>query len=117
MIRLPSLSFSQTPFARYPWHFCQACLDRATDRDGRRLSFFNTALSGGLGFRVEGSEGWWDAHPVLCFIDGRPVVVTEARFGGVVAEPLRDVAQDLGRHGVNMKMRDWVENAKAHWRP
>lgn len=107
----PGCGESQKPFARYPWYFCQGCLDRATDRDGRRLSFFNASLSGGLGFRAQGLDGWWEAQPVLCFIDRRPVLVHEARFGGVVAEPIRDVAQDLGPHGVNMKLRDWAERA------
>lgn len=75
---------------RYPWHFCSACLARATDVDGRRLVFGNVSLSGGLAWAwADDPEHRDDEVPgVVCLIDGRPVIISEARFGGVVAEPL-----------------------------
>ena len=73
-------------------------------------------MTGGLGFRVEQKDGWWEAQPVLCFIDRRLVSVVEARFGGIVAEPVRDVPQDLGPHGIDVTRRGWVSAAKDFWR-
>lgn len=86
----PGCGASQRRFDRYPWYFCQACLARAEDGDGRRLVFANVSLSGGLGWTYAGEPDLRDesAAAVFCLIDRRPVLVTEARFGGVVAQPL-----------------------------
>lgn len=79
----------QTPyFARYPWYFCQDCLAIATDGDGNRLEFGDAAGPGGFHWRRVGEGHWHEAGSVACLIKGRPVIVGEARFGGVVAEPL-----------------------------
>lgn len=83
-------------FLRYPWHFCAACRDSAVDGAGRGLLFGNEGLSGGFMFRyaedaARGADGGWIAcRGVIARIAGRPVRITEARFGGVVAEPIRD---------------------------
>jgi hypothetical protein len=75
---------------RYPWHFCGTCLDRTADVEGRRLVFGNLSLSGGLAWAwADDLEHRSKEVPgVVCLIDARPVIVSEARFGGVVAEPL-----------------------------
>lgn len=84
------------PFLRYPWHLCTDCRDRAVDGTGRALQFGNEGLSGGFMFRYTGdgdgqdAGGWIPCRAVIALVDGRPVHVTEARFGGVVAEPLID---------------------------
>jgi len=87
---------------RYPWRFCQACLERAEDGGGQRLVFANTALSGGLAYRRAGDPRETAASAVLCRIDGRPVIVTEARFGGIVAQPFGapppDAIDLIGHH-------------------
>ena len=81
-------------FLRYPWHFCAACRDSAVDGAGRGLLFGNEGLSGGFMFRyaedaARGADGGWIAcRGVIARIAGRPVRITEARFGGVVAEPV-----------------------------
>ena len=77
-------------FARYPWYFCQDCLKLAEDGAGKRLEFANASLSGGLVWRHQGDEDWSDAVMVICRIKSRPVMVHEARFGGIVTEPLHD---------------------------
>ncbi|MAW88981.1 MAG: ADP-ribosylglycohydrolase [Phyllobacteriaceae bacterium] len=104
----PGCGARQRFFPRYPWHFCQACLDRATDAEGRSLVFGNASLSGGLtwAYRNEPDRTDSNALEVVCLIAGRPVLVHEARFGGVVAEPLQDAPAahrhertvDLSRH-------------------
>lgn len=83
----PGCGSPQRSSPRYPWHFCQSCLDTATDGAGARLAFANASLSGGLVWRRAGGD-WQEALAVRCLIAGRPVLVTEARFGGVVAEPI-----------------------------
>jgi len=55
------------------------------------LEFSNASLSGGLVWRHRGSSTWHDAMDVKCLINARPVLVHEARFGGVVAEPFLEL--------------------------
>lgn len=87
----PGCGALQKAFLRYPWYFCQTCLERAEDGAGNRLAFGNATAFGGLIWRhASEPDQWRDAIRVLCRIAGRPVVVSEARFGGVVAEPLRE---------------------------
>ena len=84
----PGCGIPQTPSGRYPWYFCGDCRKLTEDGAGKRLEFNNASLSGGLVWRRVGSEDWVDAITVICLIKSRPVTVHEARFGGVVAEPL-----------------------------
>ena len=81
-------------FLRYPWHLCKDCRNRAVDGAGRALAFGNEGLSGGFMFRYaeDGADddGWIPCRAVIALVDLRPVYITEARFGGVVAEPLMD---------------------------
>lgn len=88
---------SEVPFnPRYPGRFCETCLsDRATDHAGIRLAFVEDMRSA-VGWQREGETGWTPAAAVLCLIAGRPAVVHEGRFGGLVALPADDPA--LPRH-------------------
>ncbi len=98
--------------ARNPWHFCAACLASATDGEGRRLVFGNVSLSGGLAWAWADDPEHRDSEVpgVVCLIGSRPVLVSEARFGGVVAEPLTagmrtGAAVDLASKGGLAKVR------------
>ena len=84
----PGCGAARKAFPRYPWHFCNDCRDLATDGQGRPLVFANASLSGGLVFGYANEEARYDCGSVRCYINERPVLVREARFGGVVAEPL-----------------------------
>ncbi|MFY0635666.1 MAG: hypothetical protein JXQ91_17775 [Vannielia sp.] len=77
-------------FLRYPWHFCRDCLKSACDGAGRRIVTGNTHAYGGFGWRFEDepSEAVRECGGVIAVIAGRPVYIHEARFGGVVAEPM-----------------------------
>jgi hypothetical protein len=86
----PGCGAAQRAFARYPWYFCQTCLAAAVDGTGRALRFGNTDFGGGFWFGVAGTDAAYVCSAVRCTILGRPVVVHEARFGGVVAEPVPD---------------------------
>jgi hypothetical protein len=94
----PGCGVSIRHFPRYPWHFCNSCRETASDLDGRRYLFGNTSFSGGFEFGLEGSEERFSCLGVICLIKGRPAYVHEARFGGVVAEPVPDLPFD--RNGV-----------------
>jgi len=77
-------------FLRYPWYFCSDCVTLAKDTDGRRLQFCNASLSGGLQYKYadEPHAAYKKVGSVVCLIRGRRVIVSEARFGGIVAQPL-----------------------------
>lgn len=85
----PGCGTEQRHFARYPWYFCQSCLKTATAGDGRALTFGNVSpMSGGLSWSFADEDVFYEEGTVLCFIRGRPALVSEARFGGVVAQPI-----------------------------
>ncbi|WP_146462242.1 hypothetical protein [Rubripirellula tenax] len=85
-----ALKYSQ----RYPDFFCTDCLSLAEDADGRRLQFGNMGPMGGFYWSLDGaldgkSETTHEnSDPVKCLISGRQAIVVEARFGGVVAQPV-----------------------------
>lgn len=84
---------------RYPSYYCPECVARATDGEGRAIMFTNASRSGGLLYST-GGDWSEEQRAVICLIDASPVVVQEARFGGVVAQPLAeppDGAIDLRR--------------------
>jgi hypothetical protein len=71
------------------------CRDRITDAEGYLLEFGNTSVSGGLpGAARRGS--FPGGAGILGLLDGRPVRVSAARFGGIVAEPYADAAPRFG---------------------
>ena len=76
---------------RYPQHVCATCVERAADQQGRRLAFFNTSLLGGFGVSLADTGEVIDAEgdECACTIDGVRCVAREARFGGVVVQPVR----------------------------
>ena len=45
---MPDLRHAAPHSVRYPDHVCAACVERATDGDGRGLEFFNPDLLGGF---------------------------------------------------------------------
>ena len=91
----PGCGAPQKAFLRYPWHLCNACRESAVDGAGRGLDFSNASVSGGFMFRYagDGDGDWITCRAVLALIAHRPVYITEARFGGIVAEPLRSEPQ------------------------
>ena len=94
----PGCGTAQKAFLRYPWHFCNSCRRQACDRAGRHFVFGNTGLGGGFAFGYANDEARYTCMGVICLIHSRPAYVHEARFGGIVAEPLPDLPFD--RRGV-----------------
>lgn len=74
------------PSARYPAYVCDACERLATAEDGRAVVFYNGSLSGRcIGKYVATGEEY---PSDLCYIRGVACRAREARFGGVVVQPL-----------------------------
>jgi hypothetical protein len=71
---------------RYPNYVCASCVLIAQSQDGEPLSFFNTSFSGGLIATYTKSGEHYDSN--RCWINGVECVADEARFGGIVIQPL-----------------------------
>ncbi|MBF6286700.1 hypothetical protein [Nocardia cyriacigeorgica] len=77
-------------------------MSRATDRAGRRVTGFNTSLSGGMIAyysdtvdRTDGSGAAYEecvevSRTGVCFIDGRHASMHESRFGGILVQLAED---------------------------
>ncbi|PID36426.1 MAG: ADP-ribosylglycohydrolase [Rhodobacterales bacterium] len=88
---------AKLPFIeRYPVYFCPECLKQAVDFEGKKLEFSNISLSGGFAWRHVGNAEWQECLGVLATIRGTSAFVTEARFGGVVAQPETAAHQQAG---------------------
>lgn len=70
---------------RYPRAICLACSDKACDRQGRRLRFFNLSGGGGFGAQVAHTGEEHSSH--VCYIEEVTCWADEARFGGIVIQP------------------------------
>ncbi|MFX0578977.1 hypothetical protein [Nocardia nepalensis] len=83
---------------RYPRAVCDHCRHRTTDRAGRRVTGFNTDLSGGMIAyytdtleRSDSSGSQYEecvevTRTGVCFIDAHRATMQEARFGGIVVQ-------------------------------
>jgi hypothetical protein len=69
---------------RYPEAICPECMQKAADAHGRRLSFFNETISGGLKTFYAGTDEVYKG--LDCYVDGIRCRAREARMGGVVVE-------------------------------
>ncbi len=78
----PHCSSPMPYLPRYPMAVCSSCVERAVDKNGRHLAFYNTSIFGG--FEAMYSDTG-DVHPSHeCFIDGVRCWADEARMGGIV---------------------------------
>ena len=76
------------PSSRYPRYVCADCDGRATDENGRPLTFANESFSGGFIAKYSETGEVRESH--YCFIDGVKCWADEARFGGIVIQPVED---------------------------
>lgn len=86
----PGCGKPQKVFARYPWYFCKECIAKTADGDGRAVAFYSQTANGSMAwfYRDDKSRMQANVLTVRCLILGRPVEVSQARFGGLVAQPL-----------------------------
>lgn len=99
-------------YHRYPWYFCSDCLEDAEDEDGCRLEFANVDGSGGFQWRRDGSADWQIDVRLRCLLRGRPVMVSEARFGGIVAQPIDSSTQASLDFDDRLRVRDASGNRR-----
>ncbi len=64
------------------------------DGNGRGLAFGNASVSGGLIWRYRNEDTWRDAGHVACRIGAQTALVSDARFGGIVAVPVPEGGLD-----------------------
>jgi hypothetical protein len=87
----PICSAEVMPMSRYPDYVCDLCEERVVDSLGRKVTFFNQSISGGLvAMRQNLETGKFDiedpelAENPIVFIDGIQCFAADAHFGGVV---------------------------------
>ena len=83
--KCPICRSSVTYSERYPNYVCYDCSSRATDENGRSLSFANVSLSGGFAAIYSDTREERDSHE--CYIDGVRCRANEASFCGIVIQP------------------------------
>ena len=98
----PACGASLPVMARHPWYICALCRQRVTDANGRILEFINTSQSGGFAWRRLGDTAFAEAEGYLGLLDGRPVRVSAARFGGIIAEPISATVDQIGPIGSDL---------------
>ncbi|WP_298295421.1 hypothetical protein [uncultured Litoreibacter sp.] len=103
----PGCGVKRKATPRYVWHFCNDCRKRATNGSGRVVQCQNESMSGGFQWRYEGDEDWTSCRGLYALISNRDVYLSEARFGGIVAQPLtsRQRAEGLEGSFRNMDIR------------
>jgi hypothetical protein len=69
---------------RYPKYLCADCVQRASDENGKRLSFSQSSRDGRYAARYLVSGEPYSSHE--CFVDERKCWADEARFGGIVVQ-------------------------------
>ncbi len=72
------------PYTRYPHYICNECAEKATDKDGRPLHFYNEDFWGGFGGEYRDNGENYDSH--FCYVDGHECYADEFRFGGIVIQ-------------------------------
>ncbi len=77
---------------RYPRSVCDTCYPRTVDSSGRRVTGYNTSMSGGFEAAYVGADGESEGicqevtDSGRCWIDGHECTIAEAHFGGVVVQ-------------------------------
>lgn len=69
---------------RYSKYVCADCKSRATDKEGRELSFGNVDATGGFTCSYIDTGEKYESH--TCYIEGIECYADEARFGGIVIQ-------------------------------
>ena len=84
------------PFPRYPRYLCRDCVAILADANGRKVAFFNTHIAG------YGCQGYYqDTDPRevyegnIAYIAGASYFAKEARFGGIVVQPIADQSRHV----------------------
>lgn len=72
---------------RHPKTICRNCRAEISDKNGRKLDFFNTeALGSGCQGYYSDSQQTEKYNSDLCYINGKEYFAEEGRFGGIVIQ-------------------------------
>jgi len=82
----PICSKDVRPSLRYANYVCSECVPKATDENGQLVGFVNEDISGGCVGVYIGSQQLYSKTE--CFINGIKCKAQEARFGGIVIQPI-----------------------------
>lgn len=71
------------PSERYPNYACRSCVEKAVDKKGRRVAFYNITMDGHgcQGILVDTNKF---TRSRICFINGIEFTAEEAYMGGIV---------------------------------
>lgn len=72
---------------RYPNYVCSDCAKKAKSESGSPLQFYNEGFGGGFVAIFADTNEKYDSH--FCFIDDVRCIADEARFGGIVIQPIK----------------------------
>jgi predicted RNA-binding Zn-ribbon protein involved in translation (DUF1610 family) len=68
---------------RYPKYACKKCVDKAVDKKGRRVAFYNITMDGhGCQGKLIDTEKFVRSN--ICYINGIKFRAEEAYFGGII---------------------------------
>lgn len=84
--KLPICSKPVTPSERYACYDCSECKSKAQSKVGRLLIFFKESMSGGFAAQYADTGEPYSSHE--CYIDRVLCHADEARFGGIVIQPV-----------------------------
>lgn len=84
--RCPICGVGLPVFVRHPNYVCRSCALRTVSASGRPVRFNNESISGGLVATFADNGETHDA--VRCWIDGVECEAREAKFGGIVIQPV-----------------------------
>lgn len=70
--------------SRYPKYICKKCVQKITDKNGRKVYFANSDIYG------DGCQGHYDKENKyegdICFVNGIECYAQAAYFGGIVIQ-------------------------------
>ena len=69
---------------RYPRYLCRTCIERAVDKNGEKIQFFQSNPDGRYAARYSATGAVYPSHE--CFVDGSKCWADEARFGGIIVQ-------------------------------
>ena len=71
-------------YSRYPNYVCSSCVEKASDENGRVLSFSNAGMHGGFIAVYTDTNESRDSH--TCYIGEVKCYADEAYMGGIVVQ-------------------------------
>lgn len=75
---------------RYTNYVCSNCVANATDIHGNKVEYSNVDILGGVKCTHKCNQNKICECKYECYIDGIKCIASEARFGGIVIQPISE---------------------------